>query len=167
MAEKDDTPAVAKGGMSRLVIVALLVGIVSAGAAAGGVYFIVQSQANAPVGNEEQAETETPSGPAIYHEITPSFVVNLNDNGSVRFLQASIQVMSREKKVIAGLERHTPLLRNNLLMLLSSASREDIATREGKEALREAALDEVRKVLDSEGEPNAVEELYFTAFVVQ
>lgn len=168
MAENQDTPAVAESGMSRLLIIGLLVGIISAAAAAGGVYFIVASQGeDAPAGDEEVEVVEKPSGPPIYHEIDPPFVVNLAGDSSIRFLQATVEVMSRDDEVIEALDKHTPLLRNNLLMLLSSASLEQIGTREGKEALRQAALKEVREVLKSEGEPSAVEDLYFTAFVVQ
>jgi len=168
MAENEETPAVASGGMSRLLIVGLIVGIISAGAAAGGVYFIISSQGDSAPAEEEKAEVaKKPSGPPIYHEIEPPFVVNLSGDDSVRFLQASIEIMSRDKDVIEALDRHVPLVRNNLLMLMSSASLEEIATREGKEALQQAALEEVRGVLKSEGEPSQVEELYFTAFVVQ
>lgn len=171
MAEKEETPAVAGGGgMSRLLIVGLLVGIISAAAAAGGVYFIVSSQGQpAPEGEGEEAAevVEKPSGPPIYHEIDPPFVVNLAGDSSIRFLQATIEVMARDDAIIEAMDKHKPLLRNNLLMLLSSASLEEIGTREGKEALRQAALEEVRAVLKSEGEPSQVEELYFTAFVVQ
>lgn len=168
MAESEETPAVASGGMSRVLIVGLVVGIISAAAAAGGVYFIVSSQGDGASTEEKKTETaKKPSGPPIYHEIEPPFVVNLNGDGSVRFLQASVEIMSRDKEVIAAVDRHLPLVRNNLLMLMSSASMEEIASREGKEALRQAALKEVRNVLGSEGEPNQVEQLYFTAFVVQ
>jgi len=168
MAENEETPAVASSGMSRLLMVSLIVGIISAGAAAGGVYFIVSSQEDrSPAEAEEVEAVKKPSGPPIYHEIEPPFVVNLSGDGSARFLQASIEIMSRDEDVIEALDRHVPLVRNNLLMLMSSASLEEIATREGKEALRQAALEEVRTVLESEGEPSQVEELYFTAFVVQ
>jgi len=170
MAEENESPAVAeRGGMSRLLIVGLLVGIISAAAAAGGVYFIVSSQGNASAEDAEAAEEDAgkPSGPPIYYEIDPPFVVNLNGSNRIRFLQASVELMSREEEVIAAVEKHMPLLRNNLLMILSSASLEEISTREGKEALREAALEELRSVLAAEGEPSEVEEVYFTAFVVQ
>jgi flagellar FliL protein len=168
MAENETTPAVANSGLSRLVIVGLLVGIVSAAAAAGGVYFIISSQNEAGEATEASADEEAqPAGPPLYFELDPPFVVNLAGQNRSRFLQASVQLMSRDEKVVEALEEHQPLLRNNLVMLLSSATVEEVATREGKEALRQAALEEARKVLESEGEPAGVEQVYFTAFVVQ
>ena len=45
---------------------------------------------------------------------------------------------------------------------------ETISTREGKEQLREAALEVVAKIIDEEGgEGEKVEQLYFTSFVMQ
>jgi flagellar protein FliL len=167
MSDPESKPAVAETGISKVMIIALVVSLLTASAAAGGVYFFIVSQGNPAAGDDAGAEPRRPSGPPIYFNLDPPFVVNLEGSGSVRFLQASIEVMSRDDKVIAAVRRHQPMVRNSLLMLLSSASLEDIATREGKEELRAQALIEVRQVLESEAEPSDVEELYFTGFVVQ
>jgi flagellar FliL protein len=75
--------------------------------------------------------------------------------------------MTRDENVVEAVERHVPVIRNNLLILFSSQQLEAISTRKGKEALRQSALTEVRSVLESQGEPVEVEEIYFTSLVVQ
>jgi flagellar FliL protein len=60
-----------------------------------------------------------------------------------------------------------PVIRNNLVMLFSSQTRQSIATREGKEQIRADAQAEVQKILqDRTGQP-VIEALYFTSFVMQ
>jgi flagellar FliL protein len=64
-------------------------------------------------------------------------------------------------------KRHMPVIRNNLVMLFSSQTRQSIATREGKEKIRADAQSEVQKILtDRTGKP-VIEQLYFTSFVMQ
>jgi flagellar protein FliL len=63
---------------------------------------------------------------------------------------------------------HDPMIRNDLLFLLSNQQYEMISTREGKEQLRTQALETVAKVITAEGgDGKNVEQLYFTSFVMQ
>ena len=62
----------------------------------------------------------------------------------------------------------TVLLQHDLLLLFGNKQVAEVATPEGKEALRTATLDAVRKVVASEGgDPEALEAVYFTSFVMQ
>lgn len=108
-----------------------------------------------------------PKKPPIYVPLDPPLVVNFERNGRMGFLQATIQVMTREAAVQEALGQHTPVIRNNLLMLLSSKTYADVASREGKEALRHEALAEVNRVLAEQQVEGMVEDLYFTGFVMQ
>ena len=115
----------------------------------------------------EAGANDEPLAPPQYLPMDPPFVVSFEEASMMRFLQISIQVMARDEATIAAVEEHNPVIRNNLLMLLGGQSLEELNTREGKERLRMAALEEVQAVLAAQiGEPG-VEELYFTSFVVQ
>lgn len=115
----------------------------------------------------EAGASDEPPAPPQYLPMDPPFVVSFEEASMMRFLQISIQVMARDEATIAAVEEHNPVIRNNLLMLLGGQSLEELNTREGKERLRMAALEEVQAVLAAQiGEPG-VEELYFTSFVVQ
>ena len=95
--------------------------------------------------------------------------------GSIRFLQVTVELMSRDEHVIAALKTHMPVIRNNLLMLLGGQAIGSLTNREDKEKIRAQALAEVRKIVkenppedeDDEEHPGTVEDLYFTSFVVQ
>ena len=155
------------GGTAKLLLVSLVVSLVMSSAVGAAVYFLLQDGPPASAAEEasEEAENE-PAGPPIYHELEDSFIVNLSEQPG-RFLQVSVQLMTRNEQVVDAIDRHTPIIRNNLLILFSTQTLEDISTREGKEALRVAALEEVKAILEQRGEPDDVEEVFFTSLVVQ
>jgi flagellar FliL protein len=63
-------------------------------------------------------------------------------------------------------QRNIPLIRNNLLLLMSNRNYQALMSREGKEKLREEALAEIRAVQKKQGGDD-VDDLLFTSFVVQ
>jgi len=103
---------------------------------------------------------------AIYYAIDPPLVVNFEDSTAVRFLQVTVEFMARDQKAIDGVQKNVPLIRNNLLLLISNRDYKTLMTREGKEKLRQEALNEVRNITKKEGAP-PVDDLLFTSFVVQ
>jgi flagellar FliL protein len=117
---------------------------------------------------------EKPKGPPLYLPMDPPLVVSLEDKGSIRFLQVTIELMSRDEHVINALKTHMPVIRNNLLMLLGGQPIASLTNREDKEKLRQQSLVEVQKILaanpveEKDGkDAGSVEDLYFTSFVVQ
>jgi flagellar FliL protein len=107
------------------------------------------------------------SGPALYFALDPPLVVNFEQSGAVRFLQVTVEVLARDPEVIAAVQQNAPLIRNNLMLLMSNLDYAEIMTREGKEKLRAAALAEVRSILKRETGKTGPESLLFTSFVVQ
>ena len=106
--------------------------------------------------------------PAQFIEMNPPFVVNFEGNASARFLQVQVQLMTRELEMKEFLEHNSPIIRNDLLLLFGNKKVEEVNTTEGKEALRTAALEAVRKIIKDEGgKPEALENIYFTSFVMQ
>lgn len=102
-----------------------------------------------------------------YYAFDPAFVVNFQAQDTIRFLQVKVEVMARDPKVIEAVERHMPVIRNNLVVLFSSQDFTTISTRVGKERLRAQTLAEIQKVLkENTGQPG-VEAVYFTSFVMQ
>ncbi|MEP6884403.1 MAG: flagellar basal body-associated FliL family protein [Gammaproteobacteria bacterium] len=103
---------------------------------------------------------------ALYFPIDPPLVVNFEDGSSVRFLQISMEVMAHDQKAIESVQKNIPLIRNNLLLLMSNRNYQSLMSREGKEKLREEALAELRAVQKKQGGPD-VDDVLFTSFVVQ
>ncbi|MEA3151256.1 MAG: flagellar protein FliL [Gammaproteobacteria bacterium] len=103
---------------------------------------------------------------AFYYAIDPPLVVNFEDGSVVRFLQISMEVMAANQKAVDSVQRNVPLIRNNLLLLMSNRDYQSMMSREGKEKLRQEALTEIRAVQKKQGGDD-VDDLLFTSFVVQ
>ena len=103
---------------------------------------------------------------SLFYPIDPPLVVNFEDGSAVRFLQISMEVMGKDQKAIDSVQKNMPLIRNNLLLLMSNRDYQSLMSREGKEKLRQEALTELRAVQKKQG-GGEVEDLLFTSFVVQ
>jgi flagellar FliL protein len=77
-----------------------------------------------------------------------------------------MEAMAKDQRAIDSVQKNVPLIRNNLLLLMSNRDYQTLMTREGKEKLRQEALAEVHAVQKKEGSP-PIDDLLFTSFVVQ
>ncbi len=141
----------------------ILIALLLIGMAGAGAWWFLQGR----TGAEPQPAATAATAPARYYALEPAFVVNLADTTSVRYLQADVQVMTRDEATGAALELHTPAIRNRLLLLFGQQTAAQLAQRSAKERLQEQALAEVRGVLKSERAPNKVEAVFFTSLVTQ
>jgi flagellar FliL protein len=118
--------------------------------------------------DDDAAEKEAKSKTAVYLDFEQPFIVNFQDEQQqLRYLQVGVSVMAHDPTMAETVKRHMPVIRNNLVMLFSSQTRDSASTREGKERIRNDAQTEVQKILtDRTGKP-VVEALYFTSFVMQ
>lgn len=105
---------------------------------------------------------------AIYVGFEPAFVVNFPADSPVKFLQLTVQIMTREMAVEHEIKANDPAIRDALLSLFAQQTSDKLATVEGKEELRVKALEAVRNVIKKEhGDADKVEAIYFTTFVMQ
>jgi flagellar FliL protein len=186
-AAQAEAPQAAKSNMVLIVIIAVLSTLVVGGGAAGFLMLSKgdseETEAAAPAEAEEDADAkpaakkkgakdkdkkDSPKGPAIYIGMEPPFVVNFDTGQASRFLQVTVQVMTRDADTAKLVQDNDPMLRNDLLLLFGSQDSAVIATRDGKEELRKLALDTVKTVVKAEGgAPEKVEAVFFTTFVMQ
>jgi flagellar FliL protein len=75
--------------------------------------------------------------------------------------------MTRDPAVTDLVTLHMPVIRNNLMLLFSNQTYDTVSTLEGKEALREEALEVIQQILEEETGDPGVEAVYFTSFVMQ
>jgi flagellar FliL protein len=100
--------------------------------------------------------------------LDPPFVVNFDADQQVRFLQVTVQVMTRDPATVELMKANDPVVRNDLLLLLGNQKYDVLSSRPGKEKLRGDALTTVRHVIEtSGGKPANIENVYFTSFVMQ
>jgi len=104
---------------------------------------------------------------AQYFALEPAFVVNLADEDAVRYLQADVQLVTRDPATLAAITANAPAIRNRLLLLFGQQSSMQLGQRSGKERLQQSARDEVRQVLKGEGAADKIESVIFTSLVTQ
>jgi flagellar FliL protein len=141
----------------------IILAVVLLGGGGAGAFFLLKGG-----DHKTSAKKEEVVVPPIYVNLDPPFVVNFEAEAAVRFLQVTVSVMTRDPHIGEILKNNDPRIRNDLLMLLSNQKYNQISTREGKEKLQTESLEAVRAVIKSAGgEPEKLEALYFTAFVMQ
>lgn len=175
MADKELDLDVSKpaGGNKKLIIIIAVVGVVLIGATAGGMYMLLGGK---PAEGDHAAAAEShkaESKQELYLALS-DMVVNFPAGSPARFLQVTVQLMAHDEVEIKAMEHHMPAIRNDVLVLLSSQSYEEIATREGKEKLRSAILSTVQRIVKEAGPlaegqkaPEGPAGVYFTNFIMQ
>jgi flagellar protein FliL len=179
--EAKPAPAKTGGGHTKLVIlaaVALFAAMLGAQVAAPIVNKLIAGDSAAAAPDEEPAadqerEVAKPADPsvskepALYAPLDPPFVVSFDTEDGARYLQLTLQAMSRSEKAISAVKTHAPAIRNAFLFLLSGHELEELTTQEGKEKLRKEMLAAAREIMvQNTGEPG-IEDLYFTSLVIQ
>jgi len=184
----DITPRPSRGG-GVLRIAGLLLGAVvftAGGFAAGWFHF---SRAQSPVAEAlrliergETAGADTTDGsepqrvarpiPEAENFVTSYYTfeepLTTNPAGSRRFLQVGITISTQyDAMVMTNVETHKAAIRSDMLAVVGSMSEEQIAGREGREALAMALRDAINeRLLQFEGF-GGVEGVFFTSFVLQ
>lgn len=118
---------------------------------------------------QEDAEpTEEGAGSAQYIDLKPAFIVNYGGQGRLRYLKTDIALrVSGGVEGPSSIRQHMPYIRHQLVMLLSKATEEEVSSMEGRELLRQNALEAVREVLIQEEGTQHVDDLLFNSFIVQ
>jgi len=122
-------------------------------------------------GEGEAKEGAAKSAPgsikSTYMRLEPPIIANYGaETGRLRFLKIDITLrveLGGENPVV----HHMPALRHELVMLISRQTPEAVATVEGKELMRQEALEAVRNVLVAEDGDQKIADLLFNSFVVQ
>lgn len=184
--DTEQAPPPKKRSVTKIIVWSVVGLLLVGGATAGGLYFAgmlpgfsaqeggadgveasKDSKKKGAKGKGDKKKAKGPEKPILYQALEPPFVVNFQDQSQVRFLQISVEVSARDVLVMEAVKTHTPVIRSNLILLLSSQSYSDISTREGKENLRASALAEINKILVERTGQGGIEDVYFTSFVMQ
>ena len=150
----------------KIIIIAVVVLLLLGGGA--GAFFLLQGAEDEAVAAEggEAVVEEEPQGDPIYLSLNPAFLVNFDHNGTIRYLQVEMQVMARDQEIIDKVQVNMPAVRNKVILLLSDQKYDDVSTVEGKDKLRQEVLTAVNEALQFSGK-NALDEVFFTSFVIQ
>ena len=158
------------GAMKKWILIVLVLVLLLAGA--GAAYFMLGSDTRpeATAGEEAaQVESEAEAEPQedpIYLALSPVFIVNFEHEGTTRYLQIDLQVMSYDQPTIDKVEANMPAVRNDLILLFSAQDYNFLNTVEGKESLRKQVLESINTAIRAKGK-SSVNDVFFTGFVMQ
>lgn len=105
--------------------------------------------------------------PVAYLPLDPPFVINVVNQGNLRYVQVGLEAATREPGGAEDIKKHMPAIRNNMLMMLGGQNFEQAGSREMHEGIRAAALTEVQKVMQEQTGKPVVDAVYITSFVMQ
>ncbi|MEC9314585.1 MAG: flagellar basal body-associated FliL family protein [Pseudomonadota bacterium] len=166
MAEKQDDIEVAEEKNSKttkilvIVIAVLLLAVIGLGV------FMFMGNGEKDPAEQSEAVKQAP----VYYSIEEPFIVNFSEqsDGQVRYMQVKMKVMARSQAVIDAVQTHQPAIQHELLMLLYSQNYDGLLTSEGTQALQQACLETINRILKSETSlENELEAVYFTSFLMQ
>ena len=83
-----------------------------------------------------------------YIPIKPHLVVNYGGTGKVKYIKAELSLRTEDMHSAQEVSHHMPLVRDTLIMLISSVTDEQMASSEGKENMRLEALEKINAALD-------------------
>ncbi len=150
----------------KIAMIILTVLLLLAGGGAG--YFYMQANNAAPETAEEAAaveeeEEEEEAKDPIFVKLDPPLVVNFTHRGNLRYLQTTLELMHTNQDVIDKVSSNMPVIRNNLIMVLSDQTFENLSSKTAKEDLRVKISDTISELISAE--PPV--EIYITSFVMQ
>ena len=137
-AEAAPRPA-GKKGIIKLAIVGLLV----CGLAGGGAWWYLGHKGGDTAKEEVKHE---PAKPPVFYPLE-AFTVNLVLVDNPQFLQTGITLKVASEAVVEELKLHTPVVRDRILMLMSSRKASDLLTVEGKRQLGEDIVNSMNQIL--------------------
>ncbi len=166
-----------KGSPIKMILLIVIGAIVVISVSMGGTFFMLKesgmldNSGGAGQAPSQEAPVAVVSGPPIYFPLDPAFVINFREKNRSRFLQVTIEIMTRDQSTIDNLTTHAPMVRNNILMLLSAQDSETFRSVEGKEKLLVLVLETLQNILTeqvgSAAQTGNIEKVFFTSFVIQ
>lgn len=158
MAEEKEAGSQNQKKSKKMILVGGVVLVLLAG---GG--FFAWNKMMTPKGGEEQTSEEGGKGePQVEFLSLDPFVVNLKGSGGNKYMKVVIS-LEADKKTAEEVRSKTPLIRDSIIILLSSKGYVDVGSVQGKYQLRDEILARINKVLTK----GKVKGVYFTDFVIQ
>ena len=145
--------------MNKMVLIAAVVGALAIGGGGAAFYFTSMAPAGpqAPV-----ADTR-----AFTYVEVPPVVANFEFQGSMRYLQVTVNLQTRDPDSAKTMDENAPLIQGEMLMLMQDLDFEIVRTADGKRAFIAQVDSSIRALFDNPEDPFELEKGVLTGFVVQ
>ncbi len=178
--EEEEAPKSSKKMMIIIivgVVLLLIIGIL------GGMFFggffddpaPTETSQSVDAGGEEEGDSDSNGGAESTEEVAdisywplePAFVLNFEGKSKARFMQIGLEVSVTNEKSYAAVKKHLPVIRNEIVLLLSGQKYEEMVTPDGKEQLRAELIETINIILKKHKAKKGIDNIYFTSFVMQ
>ena len=158
-----------KSGKKKLILIIVLVLIILGAGGGAAAFFLLGGEDEAAAEGELATEVveEAPAEPAQYVILKPEFVISFQVGTRQRFLQVSTEIMTRHQSVADALALHEPMIRNEVIRIISAQPFEELRTAPGRLALQQTLKTELAQIMSREAGSDDVEAVLFTNFVMQ
>lgn len=95
------------------------------------------------------------------------FTVNLQDADRERYLQIAVVLEGNDGHTTDKVKQKLPIIRSQILLLLSSKRSTDLQGVEAKQKLAGEIIARARQSLDSEATDKGIEQVHFSQFIIQ
>jgi len=167
----DPAAAAAPAGSKKKLIIMILAAVLVLGAGAGGGWYFSQSgtahgEEEAPAKEHKKKKKKDPEAKPEYVPIE-AFTVNLQPENGEQYLQVqfTLQVAGAEQATLV--KDNMAIVRNRVLLLLSSKKSSEINTVEGKQALAAQIQAAITEPFEKDGDEQEVSDVLFTSFIIQ
>jgi flagellar FliL protein len=169
MAEVEFESGEEKKSSKKLIIIIMAVLILISGGGAGYYFFFMGDSAGDSKEQVEEPEEEEETGNSelFYFDLEKPFIVQFPKGNEAKLLQVSISIQVNDELFIEELKKHEPMIRNNFLMVMADTNAGELKTVEGKENLKTSLLEALNEIMAKMSKKNHVEDLFFTALVMQ
>ena len=111
------------------------------------------------------ASNDEEAGPVIeYIEMEPKFTVNLAE--PKKYLLVNIQLLVEGSENVEKIKKHAPMLRHEIIMMLSGMHIDELQTMEQREALRIKTKELITQALDKINNSDGFRDVFFSEFLV-
>jgi len=158
----DPKPEAAAPAPKKKLVIIIVAAVLALGAgSAVAAWFL--SQGASPDKKEHKAAKAVPP------EYVPleAFTVNLQPENGDQYLQVQLTLQVAGLEQVELIKANMALVRNRVLLLLSSKKASEINTVAGKQQLSKEIQAAIRQPFAAKGEPQDVTDVLFTSFIIQ
>ncbi len=117
-----------------------------------------------PISGFAKSEEEN-AGPVIeYVDMAPKFTVNLAEPR--KYLLVNVQLLVEGVEAVENVKKHMPMLRHEIIMMLSGMHVADLQTTEQREALRVKTKELITQSLEKIHKSEGFTDVFFSEFLV-
>ena len=164
--------AAAPAGSKKKLIIIIAAAVLLLGGGGGAAWFFMHGSGDAAAAHEDspkESKKKKKKDPAAKPEYVPvePFTVNLQPENGEQYLQVqfTLQVEGAEQGTL--IKDNMAIVRNRVLLLLSSKKASEISTLEGKQQLAAEIEAVIRDPFEKEGDEQEVTDVLFTSFIIQ